>query len=112
MQASQVAGLLSFVAMLVSGLLSEAADSDVERRIWYGVGLLFFFAGIASQNLKGWIGKSYAEMQEEIAYLEKLMWRWQRLDGTPIPDKERSRIQRRYQRLIESIQFHPDNPRR
>jgi len=84
----------------------------VERRIWYGVALLFFFATIASHNLKGWIGKSYAEMQEEIAHLEKLMARWQRLDGTPIPEKERSRIQRRYQRLIESIQFHPDNPRR
>ena len=112
MEASRAAALICFLLMIGSTFLSEQADSSTERRLWYGLAFASLIGAIASNNLKGWIGPSYREMKEEMARLEKLMEKWEFSDGSLIPDKERKRIQHRYQRLLESIQFHPDNPQR
>ena len=113
MTASELAGAASFAVMLGAGLLSEAVDDPLIKKGLYALAVAaVVWYTWKGHNLKGWIGDSFAEMTKEIERLESLSANWRYANGDDVPLEKRREILKTHQRLIEKIQFHPDNPRK
>ena len=94
-------------------MLSAAVDDPMIKRGLYALAVVaIVWYAWKGHSLKGWIGDSYSEMAKEIERLEALSANWHYANGDPVPAEKRSEILKKHQRLIETIQFHPDNPRR
>jgi hypothetical protein len=112
MTASELAGAAAVSVMIGAGVLSGFVDDPFAKKGLY----LFALAAIVwyawkGHSLKGWVGDSYADMAKEIERLESLSANWHYANGQEVPFEKRDEILQKHQRLIEKIQFHPDNPR-
>jgi hypothetical protein len=112
MTASDFAGRTTGAVVLMVAIGVGSVDNPLTRKalVLLGLATVIWYVW-KGHDLKGWIGESYAEMCAEIQRLEALSANWKYPDGSPIPGEKVREIQRRRQRLIESIQFHPDRPR-
>lgn len=107
MKASYFAETIAGIGCFVGAIVAIAG--------LYPIGLIIGLASIIwfitkGQNLKGWVGQSYPELEAEKRRLNSLMEEWKYPDGTDVPPRKRKEVLKRVGRVTQQLEEHPDNP--
>lgn len=111
MRLSKVGEIVCVVLLFVSAFWHEGADRRSERQAAMALGLLAIGGWFASSKLKGWVGRSYRDLEREMVRVKALAESGLRPDGTPIPFDERQALYTRFEKLLDAMKDHPENPR-